>query len=183
MTRMRRATHRAPASLTLVAMLASCRTMPAATPPVTAATSVCAERADATTPRLIARAGVAAADSTVTQARVRWAVADLLVALNTRQADDLAVRYDWTGSLSVRDDFLARARGTGSSTVLRPDPSGTWLSDAPGRKEQTLCLGLSVQWNNLAGVPTTQRMALRASVIDDGRAAWLSRLQVFRVDQ
>lgn len=132
--------------------------------------------------RATMRPGVSAVDSTATQARVRWAVADLLVALNTRQADDLAVRYDWTGSLGVRDDFLARARGTGSSTVLRPDPSGTWLSDAPGRKEQTLCLGMSVQWNNLAGVPTTQRMALRASLVDDGRAVWLSRLQVFRVD-
>lgn len=119
----------------------------------------------------------------MTQARVRWAVADLISALNTRQIEDLAVRYDWTGNVSLRDDFLARARGAGSATSVRVDSSGTWFSDAPGRREQTLCVGVDVHWNTLGGVPSTQRFALQIAAVDDGRATWLSRLRVNRIEQ
>jgi hypothetical protein len=125
------------------------------------------------------RAGITAADSTLTQTRVRWAVADLLVALNSRETSDLSLRYDWTGNTRQRDDFFARARAGVAATRLILDSAGAWWSDAPGRKQQTICLTLSVQGTNGGGVAWTRAVALRAQVLDDGRAAWLARLQVF----
>ena len=160
--------------------LSACRTSPAMRAPVSAARSHCT---GAVSGGAITRGSVSSADSTVTQARVRWAVADLVSALNTRQLEDLAVRYDWAGSVSTRDDFLARARGAGSATSVRVDSSGTWFSDAPGRRDQTICVSVDVHWNTLGGVPSTQRFALLISAVDDGRAAWLSRLRVNRIEQ
>ncbi len=124
------------------------------------------------------RSPVGEADSSLTQARVRWAVADLVAALNSRDVADLTLRYDWTGSSKERDDFLARARGAVASTRVSRDLAGVWWSDAPGRKQQALCLTLDVQWNNGGGVQWTHKVALRATMIDDGRAAWLSRLSI-----
>lgn len=124
-----------------------------------------------------------ALDSSLTQARVRWAVADLLSALNSREVADLSVRYDWTGNVKERDDFLAHARGPVASTRLSRESGETWWSDAPGRKQQAICLTLDIRWNNGGGVAWTQKAALRATVTDDGRAAWLSRLQVADLSQ
>lgn len=148
--------------------------------PVSAGRSQCT---GTSTAGVMSHSGAGSADSIVTQARVRWAVADLISALNTRQAEDLAVRYDWTGNTSLRDDFLSRARGAGSATSVRVDSSGIWFSDAPGRREQTICVGVDVHWNTLGGVPSTQRFALQMLAVDDGRATWLSRLRVNRIEQ
>jgi len=72
------------------------------------------------------RSPVNEADSSLTQARVRWAVANLLSSLNSREAADLMLRYDWTGSSKERDDFLAKARGAVASTRLSRDMAGVW---------------------------------------------------------
>ena len=168
------------AALLALVCFSSCRTSPTMRAPVQAARSQCT---GTSTGGVTSHSGVGSADSIVTQARVRWAVADLIGALNTRQVEDLSVRYDWTGNVSLRDDFLARARGAGSATSVRVDSSGTWFSDAPGRREQTICVGVDIHWNSLGGVPSTQRFALQISAVDDGRATWLSRLRVNRIEQ
>lgn len=124
------------------------------------------------------RAGIAAADSSLTQARARWAVADLLAALNSREVADLSLRYDWTGDAREREAFFSRVRAPVAATRLARDSTGAWWSDAPGRRQQTICLTLNVQGNNGGGVAWSRTVALRANLLDDGRAAWLSRLQV-----
>lgn len=171
------------ASLLSLALLASCRSLPATRAPDGTVSSTRPSCRDVAPSRSVVHVGVSSADSSVTQARVRWAVADLISALNARQIEDLAVRYDWTGNTNLRDDLLSRARGAGSATSVREDSSGTWFSDAPGRREQTICVSLDVHWNTLGGVPSTQRFALEISAVDDGRAAWLSRLRVNRVEE
>lgn len=167
-------------SLLALVCFSACRTSPAMRAPMSTARSQCTGAGGGSA---IARGSVSSADSTVTQARVRWAIADLVSALNSRPIEDLSVRYDWIGNLSVRDDFLARSRGAGSATSAHADSSGTWFSDAPGRREQTICVSVDVHWNTLGGVPSTQRFALQISAVDDGRAAWLSRLRVNRIEQ
>ncbi len=152
----------------------ACLRRPAASAAAPAPTRQCPVGGTATQ----SRAGITDADSSLTQIRVRWAVADLLAALNSREVADLSLRYDWTGNVSQREEFFARARGPVAATRLILDSTGAWWSDAPGRKQQTVCLTLSVQGNNGGGVAWTRKVALRANVLDDGRAAWLSRLQV-----
>ncbi len=173
---------RASVALLSIAAIASCRSLPASHAPPRAAVSSCPARSDVEAERNIVRGSVSSADSTVTQARVRWAIADLVSALNSRPIEDLSVRYDWIGNLTLRDDFLARSRGAGSSTSAHADSSGTWFSDAPGRREQTICVSVDVHWNTLGGVPSTQRFTLQISAVDDGRAAWLSRMRVNRIE-
>lgn len=167
--------HRAAGLCGVALLLASaCRHVaPATRPPAAGRECPVNTRADE---RL--RIGVSEADSSLTQSRVRWAIADLVAAVNSREVADLALRYDWAGDVRDRSEFLSRARGQVASTRLVLDSSGAWWSDAPGRKQQQICLTLSVQGSNGGGVSLTHRVALRAKMLDDGRAAWLSRLEV-----
>ena len=63
------------------------------------------------------------ADSSLTQARVRWAVADLLAKVNSGDVTELSVRYDWAGSVTERDQFFAVAKRPMSVKVLALDSS------------------------------------------------------------
>jgi hypothetical protein len=119
-----------------------------------------------------------AVDSAATQARVRWAIADLVQSLNSRSAADLSLRYLWIGSSRTRDAFLESVRSSGSTTTLTLDPDDTRWSDAPGKPMQSICLSLAVGSFNAGGLPTSQRVALRALAVDDGRGAWLSQLEL-----
>ncbi len=119
-----------------------------------------------------------AVDSAATQARVRWAIADLIQSLNSRSVSDLGIRYQWMGLLRSRDAFLERVRASGSTTTLALDTDATRWSEAPGQPVQTLCLSLTVSWFNAGGVPSSQRVALRALAVDDGKSTWLSQLEV-----
>lgn len=163
------------ALLSVTAVLSSaCRyTMPVARPN-SAVGRECPPSAGEDRPRL----SVSEVDSSLTHSRVRWAIADLLGSLNSREAADLSLRYDWTGDPRQLTEFLRLVRTQVATTRLVLDSSGAWWSDAPGRKQQMICLMLSVQGSNGGGVPLVHRIALRAKLLDDGRAAWLSRLSV-----
>ena len=120
----------------------------------------------------------AARDSSMTQARMRWAIADMLAALNSRDPADIAVRYDWGGGAGDRQQVLANVRSPGTFTSLEPDGGADWWSDAPGSINQNVCVSLVMQSNNAGGVRTRNRLVLRASAMDDGRTVWLSRLSI-----